>query len=96
MLNTTLYGQSCSGGDVIMSNITFPQTNVDEMIKFNEIGAYSGDALSGHFNGYDGPYSVFYVSQRALHSMERLPKWPRLKAFLKSEPFAYYERRNLD
>ena len=89
LVNTILYGQTCDGHDELMSGIPFPEVNIGDIIKFNELGAYS-DSLGGNFNGYDLPYHVYYVSVAAEVEMMSLRRWPRLSAFF-NRSIVYYE-----
>ena len=91
MYNTTLYGQTCNSHDTILEGIQFPDGDTNEVVKFNEIGAYAS-TLAGNFNGFYLPYNVYYVSSKALKELQKLSRWPRLKAFLDKEPYVYSER----
>lgn len=88
---TNLYGQTCNSHDIILEEITFPDANVGDLIKFNEFGAYS-EILGGNFNGFLLPYYVYYVSADAYNYLSKLQRWPRIKALLDSKPFVYGER----
>ena len=53
-----IFGQTCDSLDVICDTIKLPLPKVDDVLKFQNIGAYSIAACNGRFNGFNEPIEI--------------------------------------
>jgi ornithine decarboxylase len=57
--DSSIWGQTCDGIDLVVKHIPLPQMNIGDWMCFENMGAYTM-AAGGTFNGFQQP-SVFYV-----------------------------------
>jgi len=59
LADSSIWGQTCDGIDLVVKHIPLPQMNIGDWMCFENMGAYTM-AAGGTFNGFQQP-SVFYV-----------------------------------
>jgi len=52
IIKCNIFGQTCDSIDVICENITLPLPNINDIILFENMGAYSLASSTGNFNGF--------------------------------------------
>lgn len=76
--------------DIIVPSLMFPEVGMEDIVLFNEFGAYSYVTAST-FNGFRLPYFVYYLSKPAQSYLKKLKRWPSVKEYLDKQRFVYYE-----
>lgn len=54
----TIWGNTCDGNDVIVQNILMNVPNVNDVILWDDVGAYTYDSCVNGFNGFEKPIMV--------------------------------------
>lgn len=54
-INCVIFGQTCDSLDVICDNIKLPLPKINDVFKFQNMGAYSLASCYGEFNGFNPP-----------------------------------------
>lgn len=69
LYQTTIFGQSCDGLDMITSETYLPSCNINDWILYEYTGAYS-IASASTFNGFDKCKKVYIFSKKNMHFLK--------------------------
>ena len=83
-IQTVIWGPTCTSMDVICKSILMPELNVDDVVVFRNLGAYSV-AIATCFNGFPLSTLKYQLNGQTLAALKCLPGWPVLKQMLINE-----------